>query len=228
MKLEVHFENHKQIIENELIKAKSNVYIAVAWINFREYYSIFDDLLRNKIDLEIICSDNLQNRSHQDFTNRLTKDGAKIKFLKMPYFKNHMHHKFAIIDRQTILNGSFNWTPNATKSFENLMVLSGFSKEVDKFIEEYKKLKLIETQTIKGLNKLKKCDCCDNGKIVNILVFSSKHSKHFETSGNIVHVCTECDYFENNDELITNNQLYLLADSYNSADNEEDYESINL
>lgn len=227
MKFEVCFENHKQMIENELIKAKKNVYIAVAWINFKEYYSIFESLLKNNVVLEIICSDNKQNRSHQKFIKNLIEAGAKIKLLKMPYSKNHMHHKFAIIDGHTILNGSFNWTPNATKSFENLMILNGFPKEISKFIEEYKKLKLIETQTIKELIKLEKCNCCNAGKIVTILVFSSKSSEYFETSGNIIHVCTKCDFFENNDDLITNNQLYILVDTYNSVDNENDFESIN-
>jgi len=226
MRFEVFFENHKQVIENELSKAKMDVYIAVAWINFREYYPIFDSLLRNNINLEIICSDNFQNRSHQEFITKLIKGGAKIKLLRMPHSKNHMHHKFAIIDNHTVLNGSFNWSPNATKSFENLMILNGSSQEISKFIEEYKKLKLIETDTIKNLTNLKKCDCCDSGKIVNILVFSSKASKYFETSGDIVHVCTDCDFFENGSEMITNNQLYILADIYNSFDNEEDHEKI--
>lgn len=137
-----------------------------------------------------------------------------------------MHHKFAVIDNKTILNGSFNWSSNATKSFENIMVIRNFNKEILKFIGEFKKLKLIETETIRKLNKFDKCDCCGNGKIVNILVFSSKTSKYFETSGDIVNICTECDYFENNNEIITNNELFILADNYKSIDNEEEYEVI--
>ncbi len=35
-----------------------------------------------------------------------------------------MHHKFAIIDGHTLLNGSFNWSDSAvTRNNENLMVI---------------------------------------------------------------------------------------------------------
>lgn len=227
MEIKTYFENHKQIIQNELLKAKSVVYIAVAWINFKEYFNIFDQLLDDKVELNIICSDNIQNRSHQEYVQKLRTKGSKIKLLKMPHYKNHMHHKFAIIDNQTIINGSFNWSPNATRSFENLMVIKKFTDEIQKFVIEFKNLELIEEGTIKKLTKLKKCEYCDDGKLVNILVFSRKVSKNLETSGDIVQVCSDCDFFENDNNIITNNQLYILADNYNSVDDETEYKNIN-
>lgn len=227
MELKTYFENHKQIIETELLEAKSIVYIAVAWINFKEYFDIFNEIINKKIDLNIICSDNKQNRAHEIFVEKLRNKGAKIKLLKMPHYKNHMHHKFVVIDATTIINGSFNWSPNATRSFENLMVIKGATNEAKDFIIEFKKLQLIEKETIKKLTKLKKCEYCDDGKLVNILVFSSKSSKYFETSGDIVEVCSDCDYFDNSSDMITNNQLFLLADHYNSVNEESEYNSIN-
>lgn len=227
MKIQTHFENHQEIIIQELLKAHKEVYIAVAWINFKVYKQAFLELLNNKVELNIICSDNTQNRAHKREIIELQTKGAKIKLLKMPLIKNHMHHKFAVIDNQTIINGSFNWSPNATKSFENFMVITGFPGESVKFIEEFKKLYAIETATIKALGKLKRCPDCSKGKIANILVFSSKSSKYGSTSGDIVQACSECDYYENNNIFIENNDLFHLADAYNSCENNFEREQIN-
>lgn len=225
MEIEIHFEHLKEVIENELLSAKSTVYIAVAWINFKEYNEIFQSLIKNKVHINIICSDNDTNRKYLPEINNLKIAGAKVRLLEMPNTKNHMHHKFAIIDRSTILNGSFNWSTNASKSFENIIVLRDAQEEAKKFYDEFKKLELIEKDTVEKLQTLKKCECCDNGELVNILVFSKNSSKYFETSGDIVQVCTDCDHYFNGFDLITNNSLYILAESFNSLD-EQDFLSV--
>ena len=43
--------------------------------------------------------------------------------VKMDNTEHHMHHKFAIVDRHTLVNGSFNWTRSASdKNHENILV----------------------------------------------------------------------------------------------------------
>lgn len=226
MEIEIHFEHLKEIIERELLTAKSNVYIAVAWINFKEYSEIFQSLIKNNVQINIICSDNDANRKYLAEIENLRKTGVQVKLLEMPDIRNHMHHKFAIIDQGTVLNGSFNWSMNAGKSFENITILRNAEEESKKFYNEFKKLQLIEKETIKKLQDLKECKCCENGELVNILVFSERASKYFETSGDIVQVCTNCDYYYNGYDLITNNSLYNLAECYNFLD-EEKFISIN-
>ncbi|MDB5260849.1 MAG: hypothetical protein JWQ14_130 [Adhaeribacter sp.] len=56
---------------------------------------------------------------------------------------NHMHHKFAVVDNQTILTGSYNWTRSAALyNHENLLVtsekniVSDFSREFDRLWAE--------------------------------------------------------------------------------------------
>ena len=49
MKVTSYFENHKNIIEEQLSKAQKEVIIGVAWINFNIYFDIFNDLLERKI-----------------------------------------------------------------------------------------------------------------------------------------------------------------------------------
>ncbi|MBD3905416.1 phospholipase D-like domain-containing protein [Chryseobacterium sp. Ch-15] len=225
MEIEIHFEHLKEVVEKELLAAKSNVYIAVAWINFREYDGIFKAIIKNKVQINIICSDNDSNLKYSTEIENLKNAGAKVRLLEMPDTKNHMHHKFGIIDRSTILNGSFNWSSNAKKSFENILVLRDAKEEAKKFYDEFKKLELIETDIVEKLQTLKKCESCENGELFNILVFSKNSSTYFETSGDIVQVCTDCDHYYNGFNLITNNSLYILAESFNSLD-EQDFLSV--
>ena len=152
---EVYFEDHKSVIEREIRAAKSSIYIAVAWINSKTYTELFRSVLERDVELNIICSDNWQNRSHQEEISKLIKHGAVIRLLKMPYTRNYMHHKFAVIDQLVILNGSFNWSPNAEKSIENLMVVRNARKEVNAFLEEFLRLLSIETEILRELQKKK-------------------------------------------------------------------------
>lgn len=57
--------------------------------------------------------------------------------------EDHMHHKFAVIDGRTLINGSFNWTRSATRgNLENVTVttdpalVKAFSGEFEKLWKE--------------------------------------------------------------------------------------------
>jgi hypothetical protein len=224
---EVHFENHKRVIEEELAKAKFSVHIAVAWINFKSYFQIFCTIIKNGAKLNVVCSDNWQNRSHQKEIDELASKGASIRLLKMPSLKNHMHHKFAIIDSETIINGSFNWSPNAENSMENLMVIRDATDDVKKFLNEFQRLLTIESETIKNLQTKIKCPNkgCD-GNLYNVLVFSERSTKYFETFGDIVSVCNECYEYSQVEECIPNKQIEILLSELRSASDDYDYELI--
>lgn len=224
MIVESHFENHKSVIEAELRQAKQSVLIAVAWINFKEYFDLFKEVLTNGAILKIVCSDNWQNRSHQSFIDALVKLGAEIKLLKMPRQTNHMHHKFSVIDNKTILNGSFNWSPNATSSFENIIVINDCPSEVTKFVSEFDKLLQIEARAIRVLQKTKKCPVKDcDGELFNVLVFSERTTQYFEVYGDIIEVCTVCDYHKTLENCIPNNQIELMLNAYQASS--DDYET---
>lgn len=223
MKVESHFENHKSVIETELGKAQKSVFIAVAWINFKVYKDIFKSILDRKLQLEIICTDNKQNRSHQAVIIDLENQGATIKLLKMPSATNHMHHKFGIIDESTILTGSFNWSPNAVKSFENLIVIRDDSQNATEFLNEFDRLKRIQPAAIKFLQKTKRCkeQGC-GGQLINILVFSEKNTKCLETFGDIIEVCGSCENFRVIENCISDTQLHLILNAYSEC--QDDFE----
>ena len=55
--------------------------------------------------------------------------------------RSHMHHKFAIVDGATLLNGSFNWTRAAViTNRENVVITSGAPALVSAFRDEFNRM----------------------------------------------------------------------------------------
>lgn len=60
--------------------------------------------------------------------------------IRIDQTENHMHHKFAIVDRKSVLTGSYNWTRSAALyNHENLVLLKE-KRLVDTYLEEFARL----------------------------------------------------------------------------------------
>jgi phosphatidylserine/phosphatidylglycerophosphate/cardiolipin synthase-like enzyme len=53
---------------------------------------------------------------------------------------NHMHHKFALVDGQTVLTGSYNWTRSAAEYNQENILITGNKQVVSVFEKEFAKL----------------------------------------------------------------------------------------
>jgi phosphatidylserine/phosphatidylglycerophosphate/cardiolipin synthase-like enzyme len=60
--------------------------------------------------------------------------------LKIDTSTAHMHHKFAIIDRSRLLNGSYNWTRSAALHNQENLVVSSEHALVESFQQEFNRL----------------------------------------------------------------------------------------
>lgn len=110
-------------------------------------FTISDDRIsdvlirRHKLGLPIrIITDNEKLYDAGSDIERMAKAGIPIKVDNTP---NHMHHKFALFDKDTALTGSYNWTRSAARyNFENIVitrspvVVNKFRKHFDKIWEE--------------------------------------------------------------------------------------------
>lgn len=56
---------------------------------------------------------------------------------------DHMHHKFAILDQTTLLNGSFNWTRSASSSNSENVVITTNPSLIHAFQQEFDRLWLL-------------------------------------------------------------------------------------
>jgi phosphatidylserine/phosphatidylglycerophosphate/cardiolipin synthase-like enzyme len=68
---------------------------------------------------------------------RLRDAGVPVRVDRSPF---HMHHKFALFDRRTLLTGSYNWTRGASENNEENLVVLGDPGLVSRFSERFERL----------------------------------------------------------------------------------------
>jgi cardiolipin hydrolase len=111
-------------------------------------FTISDDVISKAIIaahdrgvlVRIMTDDDKMNDVGSD-VNEFIENGIPVKTDDGP---SHMHHKFAIFDKNTLLNGSFNWTRSASRyNYENVIVdstphlVSTYSNTFDSLWEEF-------------------------------------------------------------------------------------------
>lgn len=131
-----YFEEIDFNIEKELMKAKESVKVCVAWISWKKYVPIFDQLTNRGVSVEVIYNDDPINKRYFIAPSSLTN-----LYPVKARFRSLMHNKFCIIDDSIILTGSFNWSKNARMHFENLVVIKYDFKLVKQFLTEFIDLK---------------------------------------------------------------------------------------
>ncbi len=131
-----YFEDIGFHVVQELMKAKESVKICVAWISWAKYSPVFDRLTQRGIKVEVIYNDDVINRNNFKPPSSLTSlYPVKARSNAL------MHNKFCIIDDSTLITGSFNWSENARRHFENLVVIENDFKLIKKFLSEFQDLK---------------------------------------------------------------------------------------
>ena len=73
---------------------------------------------RRGVAVRIITDDDKSHDPGSDI-KRLREAGIPV---RMDQSEFHMHHKFAIVDKTSLLTGSYNWTRGAGRNMENLIV----------------------------------------------------------------------------------------------------------
>ena len=131
-----YFEDIGSHVVQELMKAKASVKICVAWISWAKYSPVFDRLTQRGVMVDIIYNDDYINRKNFQPLSPLIKP-----FPVRARGNALMHNKFCIIDDSTLITGSFNWSENAGRHFENLVVIENDFKLIKKFLFEFQDLK---------------------------------------------------------------------------------------
>merc|ERR1711976_971310 len=87
-----------------------------------------------------VISDNFCSQFHKSkHTKALTCAGIPFKTQGKGFAK--MHHKFAVVDKSVLINGSFNWTRQAEDgNQENMIVHRDCPDLVGPFVHEFNRL----------------------------------------------------------------------------------------
>jgi mitochondrial cardiolipin hydrolase len=107
-------------------------------------FTIADDritreiLARHRNGLRIrIITDNDKCYDHGSDIEEMVKAGIDVKVDKSP---EHMHHKFMIIDKCILHNGSYNWTRSAAECNHENWLVTDISTLVKPYCGEFEKL----------------------------------------------------------------------------------------
>lgn len=104
-------------------------------------FTISDDLISNSI-LEAhqrgkrirLITDNDKSLDLGSDVEQLSKAGIPI---KMDETRNHMHHKFMVVDNHALVTGSYNWTRSAAMYNHENILLTRDPGAVRSFLKEF-------------------------------------------------------------------------------------------
>lgn len=134
---EVFFEDIEKKIKQTLKKAKESIKICVAWINIKNFSSIFNGLLDKGVSIEIIYNSDSLNAKNIEYLDK------RIRVYPFTNWINRalMHNKFCIVDDEIIITGSYNWSLSARNHFENILIIYNDFQLTKSFMHEFEDLK---------------------------------------------------------------------------------------
>lgn len=139
MQTEAVFESIADHISIELEQAESSIYIAVAWLTNRKLFNILLKKAQQGITVQLMLSnDHINEQSYVDYSQLDILNSAA--YLIGDGKKDLMHNKFCVIDSNTVINGSYNWSYKAEKNHENILITKGDIVLAEQFIEQFKKI----------------------------------------------------------------------------------------
>ena len=107
-------------IISEINNAQQYIYLAMAYFTDRDIAMAIVDAKNRNVIVDVILSSNAQNE-----TVKLMLKGAAISVHAFDTgdARGIMHHKFCLIDHKISINGSYNYSVNAsTNNVENIQV----------------------------------------------------------------------------------------------------------
>lgn len=126
----------RNIIINQIMYAIHRVSICVFTISDDRITSAIIDAHKRGRDIRII-TDNDKSLDLGSDIARLANEGISIKMDSTP---NHMHHKFMVVDDNSLITGSYNWTLSAAKYNHENVLHTTDAGAVKSFLKEFGQL----------------------------------------------------------------------------------------
>lgn len=141
MQTQAYFEDIQLHIMHTLGKAVKSIHIAVAWFTDPEIFSLLCQKASDGVKVELLIADDRKNtKSGIDF-DKLRSLGATVEMVGGGGKKQQlMHNRFCVIDADTVIISSYNWTFVELKSDENITVVSDASELAGQFIVEFRQI----------------------------------------------------------------------------------------
>jgi hypothetical protein len=128
----------KQRIISEINNARQNIYLAMAWFTDRDIANALISAKNRNIAVEVVLSSNEQNET----VKQMLRDASiNIHAFETGDNRGMMHHKFCLIDGKITINGSYNYSLNASKNNVENIHVSDDIKTYQQFFAEFERLK---------------------------------------------------------------------------------------
>lgn len=142
MELKAHFSNIHKVIIGHLEQAQSEIVAAVAWFTDRDIFELLCKKAGSGIKVSVaLIGDEINQRPGGLNFHRLENLGGQVIFL-LPGSRDEptMHHKFCVIDRDTVITGSYNWSHKARSNDENITVVTDSTDFAAKYLDTFDSL----------------------------------------------------------------------------------------
>lgn len=220
-----HFEDIAHAIRIELSKACHSVKICVAWINSNYYSAIFETLAKRNVSIEIIFNDDNTNTKYGP-TNEILTD-ATLYPIKTRLQSAIMHNKFCIIDNETLITGSYNWSAKAKNSFENILIIKNDYALIKQYLHEFEDIKLfaqLSDQSKISLCGYKSGVTCRSHSY-RLAILGPETGIHNESEISIWKICAK----NNHAQLVSSSDEIFYQDSIGLKDeNDQDSDITNV
>lgn len=129
-------------IENELNKAKYSIRVAMYSLNDQYLFNILCNKAKSGVAVELVVSPKqlIQNQDKINLERLIEYSGNLFIFNVSSGTYDDMHNKFCIVDYHTVITGSFNWTNQAKRNEENILVVKD-ELTAQKYLHEFDNLK---------------------------------------------------------------------------------------
>jgi hypothetical protein len=141
MRTQAYFDDIQLHILHEIRKAASSIHIAVAWFTDPEIFEEICRMANTGVRVELIIVNDSINRNSGLHYDRLRELGGV--FMMVGANKKNstiMHNKFCVIDGETVITGSYNWSRRAQQNSENITVIADHPELARQFIDEFESL----------------------------------------------------------------------------------------
>lgn len=141
MEIKAHFTQIAETIQHELDTSKTSITAAIAWLTDPELFNALVRAARRGVIVRIaLLDDAINRRATLPRENLTVAKGICYWIPETGKSEGSLHHKFCVIDNNTVITGSFNWTRRASRADENIMVVHGDPKLASGYIQAFEAL----------------------------------------------------------------------------------------
>ena len=199
----VHFDNIKNEILSLLDNAESSIQVCMAWLTDKQLMNKLIEKLDQGLDVKICLLDHKFNRieftkNHGSKLENLQNYWADLKTFQekngklniVPTHLGFIHHKFATIDKRISITGSYNWSVNASRNKENIVIIED-SKIAEIFNNHLDEIFRTNIGYIISSN-FNQCTFNCSGRTLKIKVIDCRSTtKYYQNDTYLLGICSE-------------------------------------